>query len=197
VAQFQGNGLPGSFPTLYSILSNSFYQTRGVGQVQFGPDQSKDVAYRSLLLQKESGDIPVDDHRQIWQEEEGLFLGCVLDLWVANSSVPRSIRYLGPDGLMGFQLLKGSDIPNVDVIVGTPPTVKQGALDEVNAIMQYAQVPSPALRRILARRLGLSPSEVAEIEAEMTAMPPQMPQTGAVPAFAAPQGGGFSPTAGA
>ena len=32
VHQFQGNGLPSSFSVLYGILSQSFYQSRGVGQ---------------------------------------------------------------------------------------------------------------------------------------------------------------------
>ena len=176
VHQFQGNGLPSSFSVLYGILSQSFYQSRGVGQVAFGPDQSKDVAYRSLLLQKESGDIPVEDHKQIWREEEGLFLGCVLDVWVHNSNEARAIRYLGQDGVMQFQLLRGSDIPNVDVIVGTPPQIKQGAIDEVNALTQWSQIPIPSVRRIVARRLNLSPSEVAEVEAELSA-----PQTPAAP----------------
>ena len=36
-----------------------------------------------------------------------------------TATEPRAIRYLGPDGTMGFELLKGSDIPNVDVVVGT------------------------------------------------------------------------------
>ena len=169
VHQFQGNGLPGSFPTLYSILSQSFYQTRGVGQVSFGPEQSKDVAYRSLMLQKESGDVPVEDHKQIWREEEGLFLGCVLDVWVANSTEARAIRYLGNDGVMGFQLLRGSDVPNVDVIVGTPPQIKQGAIDEIQALTQWSQIPLASARRIVARRLNLAPSEVAEVEAELQA----------------------------
>ncbi|HTF39011.1 MAG TPA: hypothetical protein VK754_00265 [Propionibacteriaceae bacterium] len=194
VHQFQGSGLPGSFPTLYNILSQSFYQSRGVGQVSFGPDQSKDVAYRSLLLQKESGDIPVEDHKQIWREEEGLFLGCVLDVWVHNSSEARAIRYLGDDGAMQFQLLRGSDIPNVDVVVGTPPQIKQGAIDEVNALTQWAQIPIASVRRIVARRLNLSPSEVAEVEAELSAQQqPQMPPGGAqngtpMPQFSAGQG---------
>jgi hypothetical protein len=172
VHQFQGQGLPGAFPVLYNILSQSFYQSRGVGQVSFGPEQSKDVAYRSLLLQKESGDVPVEDHKQIWREEEGLFLGCVLDTWVANSSEERAIRYLGNDGATQFQLLRGSDIPNVDVIIGTPPQIKQGAIDEISALTQWAQIPIASVRRIVARRLNLSPSEVAEVEAELSAPPP-------------------------
>lgn len=201
VHQFQGSGLPGSFPTLYSILSQSFYQTRGTGNVQFGPDQSKDVAYRSLLLQKESGDVPVEDHKQIWREEEGLFLGCVLDVWVANSSEQRAIRYLGDDGNPSFQLLRGSDIPNVDVVVGTPPQIKQGAIDEIQALTQYAQVPFASLRRIIARRLNLSPSEVAEMEAELSA-PPMPPgggmQNGSpVPDLTAAMGGAAPPQMGA
>ncbi len=183
VQEFQGAGMPGSLPVLYNILSQSFYQSRGVGQVSFGPDQSKDVAYRSLLLQKESGDIPVEDHKQIWREDEGLFLGCVLDVSVYNSSEARAIRYLGDDGAMKFQMLRGSDIPNVDVVVGTPPQIKQGALDEVGALTQWAQIPIASLRRIVARRLNLAPSEVAEVEAELSA--PQMPPGG-------PPGGGMN-----
>lgn len=173
VHQFSPQGIPASWPQLYGQFSQSFYGTRGVGQVSFGPEQSKDVAYRSLLLQKESGDIPVEDHKQIWREEEGLFLGCVLDVWVHNSTAARAIRYLGDDGVMQFQLLRGSDIPNVDVIVGTPPQIKQGAIDEVNALTQWAQIPIPSVRRIVARRLNLSPSEVAEVEAELPKPPPQ------------------------
>ena len=193
VHQFQGNGLPGSFPVLYNILSQSFYQSRGVGQVSFGPDQSKDVAYRSLLLQKESGDIPVEDHKQIWREEEGLFLGCVLDVWVHNSSQERAIRYLGEDGVMQFQLLRGSDIPNVDVIVGTPPQIKQGAIDEISALQALANTPLASLRRIIARRVHLAPNEVAEIEAEIAAQQQGPPAPGGAqngtpqPTFAAGQ----------
>lgn len=195
VHQFQGQGLPPSFPVLYGILSQSFYQSRGVGQVSFGPEQSKDVAYRSLLLQKESGDVPVEDHKQIWREEEGLFLGCVLDVWVHHSNEARAIRYLGDDGALKFRLLRGSDIPNVDVVVGTPPQIKQGAIDEVNALAQWAQTPIPSLRRIIARRLNLSPSEVAEVEAELSAQqPPAAPPGGMqqngtpIPSFSAGQG---------
>ena len=201
VHQFQGGGMPTSLPTLYSILSQSFYQSRGVGQVSFGPDQSKDVAFKSLMLQKESGDVPVEDHKRIMRREEGLFLGIVLDYWVHNSTSARAIRYLGQDGQMAFQLLKGSDIPNVDVIVGTPPMVKQGALEEINALMQWSQIPVPSVRRIVARRLGLAPSEVAEVEAEL--MAPPMPPGGQLPGgemgsepmpeFSAGQAGPFQP----
>lgn len=181
IHQFSPNGITPSGPMLFNILSQSFYQTRGVGQVQFGPDQSKDVAYRSLLLQKETGDIPVEDHKQIWREEEGLFLGCALDVWVHHSTEARAVRYLGPDGNTAFQLLKGSDIPNVDVVVGAPPQIKQGAIDEIQAMLQWSQIPIPALRRVVARRLNLTPSEVSEVEAELMAQQQAMagpPQPG-------------------
>jgi hypothetical protein len=205
IHQFQGNGLPPSFPALYSILSQSFYQSRGAFQGPMGPEQSKDVAFSSLMLQKESGDIPVEDHKQVWREEEGLFLGCVLDVWVANSSEARAVRYLGDDGVMQFQLLRGSDIPNVDVIIGSPPSIKQGAIDEIAALQQWAQIPSTSVRRIVARRLNLSPSEVAEVEAELSAaqqMPGQPPPGGMqngtpMPDFSAAQGGAFPPQMGA
>jgi len=174
VHEFQGNGMPGSLPVLYGILSQSFYQTRGAFTGPLGPEQSKDVAYRSLLLQKESGDIPVEDHKQMWREEEGLFLGCVLDIWVHNATEARAIRYFDQAGAVQFQLLRGADIPNVDVIVGTPPQIKQGAIEEISALTQLAQVPLASLRRIIARRINLAPAEVAEIEAELMAaqMPP-------------------------
>ena len=203
VHQFQGSGLPTAFPQLYGILSQSFYQARGVGQISFGPDQSKDVAFKSLMLQKESGDVPVEDHKQIWREEEGLFLGCVLDVWVHNSTAERAIRYLGDDGVMQFQLLRGSDIPNVDVVIGTPPQVKQGAVDEINALMQWSQIPLTSVRRILARRLNIAPSEVAEVEAELSAPPPGAPPMGGeqngtpVPDFTAAQGVAGPPQMGA
>ncbi len=95
----------------------------------------------------------------------------------------RAIRYLGPDGHMAFQLLKGSDIPNVDVIVGTPPQVKQGAVDEIQMFMQYAQIPSPSLRRVVAKRIGLGATEIAEIESELMAQ--MMPQGAKKPSLSA------------
>lgn len=199
VTQFQGNGLPGSFPVLYNILSGSFYQTRGVGQVQFSPDQSRDVAYRSLLLQKETGDTAVDDHKEIVREEEGLFLGCVLDVWVHNSTAARAIRYLGDDGAVQFQMLRGEDIPNVDVVVGTPPSIRQGALDEVEVIARWAREPNPAVRRMLARRLNIPATEVAEIEASL-AMQPPAPSVNGQPSpegMAAAMGGASPPVMGA
>ena len=201
VHQFSPNGMPGSLPVLYNILSQSFHGSRGIGQVQFGPEQSKDVAYKSLLLQKESGDVPVEDHKQVWREEEGLFLGCVLDVWVANSSDARAVRYFGQNGAVGFQLLRGSDIPNVDVIVGTPPQIRQGAIEEVNAIMQWVQIPIASARRIVAQKLNLAPSEVAEVEAELAAArqaqtqmpPPGGPGGQPMPDMSAAMGGAPPP----
>jgi len=199
VWQFQGAGMPTSLPQLYSILSGSFYQTKGTPSMPAGPEQSKDVAFKSLLLQKESGDIPVDDHKQILAEEEGLFLGIVLDMWVHNSTDEKVVRYLGEDGRMQFQLLRGEDIPNVDVVVGAPPTMKQGAVEEIQNLIQWAQTPSPALRQILAKRLNLSPSEVAAVEQEMAmqmAPPPGMgggQMNGQVPPDMASAFGGAPP----
>ena len=204
ISQYQGNGMPGSAPSLYSILAGSFYQSRGTDQLSFAPDQSRDVAFKSLMLQQQSGEVPVDDHKRVMRREEGMFLGCVLDVWVANSNEARAIRYLGQDGQMEFQLLKGSDIPNVDVVVGTPPQIKQGAIDEVQALMTYSQIPLASMRAIAAKKLGLSASEVQQIEADIqkqqalaaqAQMQAQGPPQGQPPPQMAAAFGGASPPA--
>lgn len=193
VQHVQSPGLPAAFPQLYQIIAGSFYQTKSTGQVSFSPEQSRDVAYSSLRLQQETGDVPIDYHREIVFQEEGMFLGCILDLIVHNGSLERFERTFGPQAKAALNLLRAEPAANVDVIVGTSPSIRQGAADEVKTMIEWSNIPSAAIRKEMAGRLGLSPAVVAEVEAEKKAAPPpggpmngvpapaQLAATGAVP----------------
>ena len=167
IHQFQGAGMPNSAPELFSIISSSFYQTKSTGQVAFGPERSRDVATGTLRLMQETGDVPIDDHREILFEEEGLFLGCVLDLIVHNAPLEWWEACFGPEANQALQLLRAERGPNVDVIVGVTPTVKQGAIEEIKAMAEWATLPYAALRAEAAPRIGVSMKTLAAIEMEI------------------------------
>lgn len=196
VQQFQGGGMPASLPSLYQILSSSFYQTKGTGQVSFTPERSRDVAYASLKLQQESGDVAVDDHKETVFEDEGLFWGTVLDTVVHNAPIQWFEARFGPEAGQALTLLRAEVGANVDVIVGSPPAIKQGAVDELRALQEWDQLQNPALRRIAARKLGISPADEAQVEMErqklmQTMGPPQGgPAMNGGPAPAPPAGMG-------
>ena len=195
IDQFQGAGLPSGAPELYSILSGSFYQTKGTGQVNFTPDRSRDVAYSSLRLQQETGDAPIDDHRDILFAEEGLFFGCVLDLIVHNAPPEWWNRCFGEQAINAMNLLKAEVAANVDVIVGMTPTIKQAAVDELQALDTWSRLPLRSIRGIGAKKIGLNPGEVAEVEAEIQEMQMAQMQMASMGAAMNGQPGASAPAA--
>jgi hypothetical protein len=144
--------------------------------------------------------IPTADHKDVLNEEEGVFLGCVLDIKVAHMDIASATRYFGPEGQAIVRRLRASDIPNVDVIVTAQPALRTEQIEDLKVFQQWAALPDE-IRPIAARRIGLAPSEIAEFEAKRAEMrqmqqmqPPGPP--GMVPPApnGAPAGMGVPPT---
>lgn len=177
VQHVQGQGLPSQWTNYYQAVLNSFTSTQGTNDLGLTPASSKDIAASTVQQLTEIGDIPVQDHIDVLNEEESIFLGVVLDMWVAHTDVARAVRYLGPEGKVIIEMLSGMDIPNVDVIVTAQPKMRSSNIDRFRVLQQWAQLPSPALRRIGARELNIPTSDVVQVEMELAAMPPTPPVT--------------------
>lgn len=197
ITEFQGQGLPAMFPSYYNIINGALQSTLGSSDLGITPENSKDIAASTVRQLSQMANIPVADHKDVLNEEEGVFLGCVLDIQVEHMDVPKAVRYFGPEGQAIVARLRAADIPNVDVIVTAQPTLRTEQIEDLKVFQQWATLPPP-IRKIAARRLGLAPSEIAEFEAEVAKMQQAPPMGGAPngpPAPAMPPGGQGAPMA--
>lgn len=174
ISEFQGQGLPSSFPVYYNIIHGAVQSTLGISDLGLTAANSKDIAASTVRQLTQMGEIPVADHKDVLNEEEGVFLGCVLDIEVEHMDVPKAVRYFGLEGETIIRRLRASDIPNVDVMVTAQPTLRSEQIEDLKVFQQWAQL-LPPIRRIAARRLGLAPSEIAEFEAETLKMQQTQP----------------------
>jgi hypothetical protein len=200
IQEFQGQGLPSQFPVYYNIINGALQSTLGSSDLGITQENSKDIAASTVRQLSQMANIPVADHKDVLNEEEGVFLGCVLDILVEHMDVPKAVRYFGPEGQAIVQRLRASDIPNVDVIVTAQPTLRTEQIEDLRVFQQWAALPPP-VRKIAARRLGLAPSEIAEFEAEQMKMaqtqPPAVPGMGVPAPNGVPAGMGAPPVPGA
>jgi hypothetical protein len=165
VQHVQGQGLPAQWTPYYNAILASFQATQGTSDLGLTPTASKDIAASTVEQLTALGEIPVADHRDVFNEEAGVFLGCALDIWVERATTARAMRYLGPDGAMVVRRLKGADIPNVDVLVTAQPQLRASHAEQFRTFVQWATL-TPPLRRLAAKRLNMSISEVQEYEVQ-------------------------------
>lgn len=165
VQHVQGQGLPAQWATYHQTILNSFEATQGTSDLGLTPASSKDIAASTVKQLTEMGEIPVADHRDVLNEEESIFLGVALDIWIANTTAARAVRYLGPDGNMVVDKLRGADVATVDVIVTASPQIRQAHMDQFQSFSQWAAMPPP-LRRLAAEMLNIPLSKVGQLEAE-------------------------------
>ena len=172
IQHVQGQGLPAQWTPYYQAILGAFSATQGTSDLGLTPASSKDIAASTVQQLTEMGEIPVKDHLEVINEEEGVFLGVVLDIWKSRVSVPRATRHFGPEGKMIVERLKGTEIPNVDVVVTAQPKMKAAHLEQFKTFAQWASLPPP-IRRIAAKQLNIPISMVMELELEEQQMAQQ------------------------
>ena len=179
IQHFQAPGLNPAWGTYYNAMVGTLKGNEGSSDLAMGPAMSKDIPVGTLQMLTESGNIPIDDHRASLWEDVSLYLGVILDMARATYTVARATRFFGQDGRYKVELLKGADIPNMDVVVTNSPTLSVMNSEQLRAFKEFASAP-PQLRRSLAKLLNIPPQTVREIEEEERRMAEmQMAQAGA------------------
>jgi hypothetical protein len=197
IKEFQGAGIPSGLPTLYNLVYQSLQSTLGFTDFGLTPDRSKDIAASSLQKIEEVGEIPVTDHRDVSNDEESVFKGVCLDIWVARASAELAAKVLGegsppsmdpmtgalvpgePSGPEILWLLRQTDTRDMDVVVTASPTIRHMNQDQMALVQQwigmYRVDPQAAL--IVAEMTNIPPSIVRRLQALPPAPPPMTPPT--------------------
>lgn len=160
---FQGSGLPPAWGQLNMTIENKFRANVGTADIGVAPPQSKDIPVGTVEAMVRQGNIPNEDHISVLREDEGIFLGCLLDMIIGGAwGVEKWVRMLGPKGIYVMQKLAGSDIPQMDVFVSGAPKLSAIKQQEFQIFMQWVQLGQvdPAAQLVGAELLNISPSMI-------------------------------------
>ena len=75
---FQGPGMNSAMPAFRSIL-NQQWSFIGTGDITMPAERSRDIAVGTIQAMQQSGDLPVQLHRQGLTSDEAIEYGIVLD----------------------------------------------------------------------------------------------------------------------
>lgn len=191
VQEFQGQGMPSALPTLYNMVHASMHATLGITDFGLTQDRSKDVAAASLQKIEEVGNIPVADHRDALNDEESIFKGVCLDMWVEHATPELALKALGPNGIQYVMALRNSDTRDMDVLVTASPAIRHINDDQMNRVMQWVQLArmDPVGAQVVAKMANIPPWVVREIQSAPMTMSPAVGNGTQPPNQAAAMGG--------
>lgn len=146
----------------------------GTGDMALGGDVNnlKGINVGTIEQAAATGNVSVDDHIRSWQIEEAVGFNVLHDIQRARWTQERWVRYLGPEGVDAYERMQGMDIPAADIMISEKASLSALDADAIRAAMQLAELAqkSPALSRVVARRMGMDPEDVAEILGEAEQM---------------------------
>jgi hypothetical protein len=174
IKEFQGAGIPSGLPTLYNLVYQSLQSTLGFRDFGLTSDRSKDIAAASLEKIEQVGEIPVEDHRDTLNDEESIFKGVCLDLWISRATPELALKALGPgepdlgipSGPELLLMLRQMDVNDMDVVITASPDIRRMNRDQMNMIVEwmnlYAQ--NPAAAEVVAQQANIPPSILRKID---------------------------------
>ena len=164
-------GMNAALPQFRNMLSES-WSHMGTGDVSMPAQRSRDIAVGTIQAMQESGDLPVQMHREILHCERAIALGVILDYTRAYRSDAELVQWVGDDGELVSASVRGSDLIDVNVRITASADAHTMDSDRMQAIAQFAgqmaafgpQV-GPALMAALAPLAGIPPEAVRSIQA--------------------------------
>lgn len=185
----QGKPVNAALFDLYNILSTVSDKNESSSRVSIGPGETKDIPVGTMKQMIDSGNVPNNMFIQaIYAAESISFtnLSCYLRKFDTEQ---RHVRFRGKTGKLEWALIRGIDMPDVDVVCSAGPVLSNVRQEEIQAVQDLAAMP-PALRRIAGRSMGIDETlmdELDEAQKEMAAMMPSAPGKPGAPKPPAPQ----------
>jgi len=162
VVHYQGSGLNSAFVAWRNMLRQTFREDEGTNDFSpsMGDKGPKDIPVGSMELYAESGNVPLDAQRRTWQEDESLALGLTLDMMIEAYSDERMRELRGEEGPMVLALLRQR---SAHIQVLDQPSLARLDSQKLEGLARWYSLP-PALRKVAARRMNISPADVREVE---------------------------------
>ncbi len=185
VTHFQGSGLNPAFVAWRQMIRNTFREDEGTNDFSPGAEGPKDITATTMQIYEESGNVPLDMQKRLWQEEESLALGILFDMMIETMSEERMTELRGQEGPMVLALLRAR---SAHIQVLDQPSLSRLDGQKLDALARWYALPPP-LRTVAARRMGISPADVREVEQAEQAMMQQQQQAAMAGAMPPPGGG--------
>ena len=166
VQHFNADPITQGLVAAYDRTQNSFRADMGTAELGLTQENSKDIPVGTVRALVQSGVIPTDHFVRRVLFELGIFCGPLSDVQRFRWTRGRWVRMANKKGEEFHAYLKASDIPSADFRFSADQKAREVKVDEFQRIMEWSAIPSPALRRIAAPRLGLAQEDVLEIEKE-------------------------------
>lgn len=161
VQHFQGTGIPPGWREIFGQVQNVLMRDMGTSDIAMGPEQSRDIAVGTIKALQSTGEVPVDHHIRRLHRTESIGFSVWVDLIRACWTQKRIVRMYPKDGGAIFKEVRGLDLPGADVVVEAEPRIKDVDQQEVDALIKVLNSPPP-LMKVLARKYGLSPTDINE-----------------------------------
>lgn len=182
VQHFQGTGVSPGFREVFGQVQSVLMRDMGTSDISLGSENTKNIPVGTIQALQTTGEVPVEHHkRRLWRAESIFFsvwLDMIRDTWTQK----RLVRLSPEKGSEMFAEIMGADIPNADVIVSAAPALGSADEQEIRAL-QMALTAPPPMMDLLARKLNLSQSDVAEYQQKMDefqqSQKPQQPPSSA------------------
>lgn len=173
---FQPSGLNNQWVTYFQAIQGVFAANKGTGDIGLSPNQSKDIAVGTVQTLIETGNIPVDRHIRRFQRFMSLVRTRSYEILRSTLTTARATRVMGPDGVMAVWDIRAAGLPGYDIVTTSEPKITQMEQAQLGNLIQVAQAPPP-IRKFLARYLNVSPTDLAQLEADERAYAEQQRQT--------------------
>lgn len=180
-----GAGIGSGLPEFFQQIQGVFKGNIGTGDLGLTPASSKDIAASTVAQLTEMGEIPVEDHKRVLDEERSIFFGICLDILMPGRSVNVLVT-AKPD-------LRRANAEKFQLVGQWLQMIQTMLPEEASIASELLNIPRSYVNRIMLAR---------QRAAQMGMVPPAMmgsngiapPAEGAAPAGAEPamQFGGMS-----
>lgn len=173
----QAPGMNSALPEFRNMLDRQWSYI-GTGDISMPADRSRDIPVGTMEAMQQSGDLPVQMHRDIMSAEEAIAYGCVLDYIRAYRSDKELVQWVTDNGELANAYVSGSDLVDANVIITASADSKIVDADRMQAVAQFVgqMVQMPELMAALAPEAGLSPESTRNIQRAVGKMMQQQQQ---------------------
>lgn len=162
---FQGSGISPGWPVFLQAVQGAFQRNMGMQDVSLSGPELANATMGAVNTAVSQGEIPIQDAIDQMNEGQSMFLGVVLDYIIGTWSLARFVRTAGPDGMVQYRDIKGSDLPYADVQVSVEPKINPIDAQVINAFQTWLSMGAdPAAQQVFAEVLNLPPSIVRKYQ---------------------------------
>jgi hypothetical protein len=192
----QAPGLPAAWATLNASIDADLRADTGTADMNFSPDQSRDIPVATMQIQEKTQEIPMQHQIDRFRRAESFPVAVLWDIKRATMTEAQLVRWKGDQGHWIAAQIRGADMPGMDIVITDDPSTLKVEADQIDTMMKIAGTPAPGgfipnpppVVEFLARAANVAPSLLQKFQTEMAEwQKSQMPPPGMVPG--APAGG--------